>query len=466
VKQVESGISYNLTGQALQESVNTQAQDMSIEDGSNAQDSTKQFHYDLGIRLRALYSFFNIRNHPLPESELANLSSRNFICEARIARELLLQNARLANGLVRGARSIEDGIDDITFLGGSASTQLNPLNSADNIDNSLTSLAENFNNTSELILAMIESSKISYRTFISMGKIVLHMLECSKAVRSLTFTVKQQVSLNLQPALVQLSYSLQPEILRGEVLNIFTSMARCLNYLALIETDLRNDRPLKRSLSIFTLVHEESRSLLASIQSRTMRIEGVNEDLINAMDGTVYAIGMELRKIFKYELVGLSSLRNASQIYAKVENSHGLLRDCFQQSTLALAQIFNPNIDGAHLFNVFQTRLEQSLVLCKDLWSLKLMVKQEEKNTARRSLAPLIEQLRTFRDGSMRYLMYKDWEAYERFVEELATARGESEINPLLHRFGCYLETLFGQIRMRAVLANYPLELEGVTTEQ
>jgi len=29
---------------------------------------------------------------------------------------------------------------------------------------------------------------------------------------------------------------------------------------------------------------------------------------------------------------------------------------------------------------------------------------------------------------------------------------------PILHRFGAYLETLFGQVNMRTVLADHPFE--------
>jgi hypothetical protein len=69
---------------------------------------------------------------------------------------------------------------------------------------------------------------------------------------------------------------------------------------------------------------------------------------------------------------------------------------------------------------------------------------------------PLLERLDAFRDGSLRFLMYKDWETYDRFVAEVLAARGAVELAPVLHRFGTYLEALFGQINMRIVLADHP----------
>jgi hypothetical protein len=141
-----------------------------------------------------------------------------------------------------------------------------------------------------------------------------------------------------------------------------------------------------------------------------------------------------------------------------VENAHGLLRDSFQQSTVALAQLFDKSLDGTRLFNAFQTKLEQSLALRRDVWMLLQLVRRAEKEREHYPIARLLERLATFREGSLRYLMYKDWEACERFIEEVEAARGAVELAPVLHRFGTYLETLHGQVNMRAVLADHPFD--------
>jgi hypothetical protein len=54
--------------------------------------------------------------------------------------------------------------------------------------------------------------------------------------------------------------------------------------------------------------------------------------------------------------------------------------------------------------------------------------------------------------------MFKDWEACERFIEEVGAARGAIELAPVLNRFSAYLETLLGQVNMRVVLADNPFD--------
>jgi hypothetical protein len=58
----------------------------------------------------------------------------------------------------------------------------------------------------------------------------------------------------------------------------------------------------------------------------------------------------------------------------------------------------------------------------------------------------------------MRALFYKDLETVERFIEEILRTQSKNDIVPILHRFGAYLETLFGQVNMRTVLANHPFD--------
>ena len=89
------------------------------------------------------------------------------------------------------------------------------------------------------------------------------------------------------------------------------------------------------------------------------------------------------------------------------------------------------------------------------------MVQLAEKNPDDFPLADLNEKLIVFTATAIRGLMYKDWETFERFVEEVVRTRDKKDLVPLLHRFGAYLETLFGQINMRSVVAHLPFDYES-----
>lgn len=416
----------------------------------------------LGLSLRALQSFFKVRNHPLSETEQAAADKRDWSGELRIARRTFLQAAQLALTLSEPLKVAQSsapltGTGELTFpdalAQGSAASQA-PVHVEPCV-----ALAETLSNLCAMCEAMMEGRVVSLHAWSHLGKITSRELdECSLAQRLMRASEHYSAGSLQAPLLDITRKGNAPDTQGADLQIIFSTLARMLDRLRLIESILRRDQPLKFLLPLFTLLHEEARTLVEFIETRAMRTEGMDEALFDTLDGTNYAISMELRKVFAHELVGLSALRQPPVIYARVENAYGLLRDCFQQSTVALVQLFDPTLEGAQLFDTFQTKLQQSLALRRDLWTLLLLVRRAEKERDQRPVAPLLERLAEFREGSLRYLMYKDWEACERFMEEVAAARGAVELAPVLHRFGAYLETLHGQVNMRAVLANHPFE--------
>jgi hypothetical protein len=413
---------------------------------------------ELGLWLRALRSFFNSRNHPLGDAELAGIMSRDFKGEAQIAREALSRCSHLIFILSQpesqpqfyDAEEIRE-VDSALRVSGADEY------SFDRPNGSLNELAETIRDACNLGHALLRAPALGFAAWASFGNILLRQLNHSEAARELvTHSIRNDES-GLQQKLRNLTEPLEPEEFGSDMLAVFTLLTGLLEHLRLIEKSLLSDLPLKQTLPIFTLVREDARGLLELIENRGLHVKGLGENILGALDGTAYAIRMELRKAFEHELVGLCALRQPPQIYARVENAHGLLRDCFQQSIVALAQIFDARLEGRHLFSAFETRLEQSLALRADLWAILDQVRAFDKEGDERgALAPLLARLNAFRDGSLRYLMYKDWEACERFVEELGATRGAAAMKHLLHRFEAFLETLFGQVNMRAVLADHP----------
>ena len=51
---------------------------------------------------------------------------------------------------------------------------------------------------------------------------------------------------------------------------------------------------------------------------------------------------------------------------------------------------------------------------------------------------------------------------YEQFLEEIIVARTIEEVVDALHRFSVFLETLLGQVNMRAVLADHAFDYPDV----
>lgn len=236
---------------------------------------------------------------------------------------------------------------------------------------------------------------------------------------------------------------------------VLTEMLRFFDWLDRIENNLQKLDTLQESLSLLEVIEFEARSLTDYIETKAIPSATGNDRLRDVLDGISYGISHDLRRIFERELVRGVTEHSIPIVYGKILHAHGLLTNCFQQSAITLLQVFNPYVEGAKLFNDVKLRLEQSLSLCKDLVSLMRFVKLGQVNNDPDVLRSVAGRILEFRDGSMQYLMYKDWRGYESLALEVITAiENNLDPKPLLHRFSCYLEVLYGHVKMRAVLAD------------
>lgn len=411
---------------------------------------------ELGLWLRALRSFFDLENLPLNESERASILKRDFTCEVAVTHAVLLRCLGLIGKLSQHIQPCE-GFE------GAAAPDAAPRSGGgelheDGLGASLPALNEALGDASLIGDGLLGAPSVRFGGWAGLRSMLARELERSDAARNLSAAAYARQPEGLPQPLLTLASRLTPDELAEDFLNLFSTFMRALEHLRFVEHALRRDGHLKQLLPVFALVHDETRRLLDLLENRALHVEGAGRNVLDTLDGTAYAIRMELRKVYEHELVGMCALTHPQQVYARVENAHGLLRDCFQQSVVALAQSVEPGLDGAQLFRSFSTRLEQSLALRRDLWRLLEQVRLAGGESGPYPKAMLLERLAAFSDGSLRFLMYKDWDSFERFVEDVESAFSEAELQTVLHRFEAFIETLFGQVNMRAVLSAHPFD--------
>lgn len=267
--------------------------------------------------------------------------------------------------------------------------------------------------------------------------------------------VQRKVQANLHQEIRLVLSLIEEPTLREISQTILGEMLRFFDWLTRIENNLQKLDTLLDSLSLLEVLEFEARSLTDFIDTRATKLAAGNERLLDVLEGISYGISHDLRRVFERELVRGVTEQSIPIVFGKILHAHGLLTNCFQQSTITLLQVFNPKLDASKLFNDFELRFEQSLTLCKDLSSLMRFVRLAQANGDPDVLRSVTARILEFRDGSMQYLMYKDWRGYESLALEVITAvENNLDPKPLLHRFSCFLEVLYGHVKMRAVLAD------------
>jgi len=77
-----------------------------------------------------------------------------------------------------------------------------------------------------------------------------------------------------------------------------------LQVLSHIETHLNRDGILKRCLPLFAMVLDDCRRTASLISRRVINRQGVPAEMRDCIDGSVYCLELEARKVSEHELVG------------------------------------------------------------------------------------------------------------------------------------------------------------------
>jgi len=234
---------------------------------------------------------------------------------------------------------------------------------------------------------------------------------------------------------------------------VFEDLLRLLECLNLTERHLRQADAAPETFALFQIIHDEARALVKFIRDEALTSQEMNEEVAETLDGITFAINHDLHRVFENQQRGADS--TAQVVVGQLFRAHDLLTNCLQQSTISLAITFDRKLDGTKLFDNSDMRYRQSIQLCEDISNLMKLVEACGGNRQRSTFASLTARVELFRNESLECLMYSDWPQFEGFCEKISLPEISSqELESVLHQFRCYLETLLGQVRMRAVLAN------------
>jgi hypothetical protein len=403
--------------------------------------SIEELAFELGLWLSGLESFINLRHHSFAEENRAKSAVRDWTKEFRLTRSTLLLCAKL-NFELGKLSSVKNGAD----AGKTEITAVAVRELADALKDSIL-LNEN----------LLRGAPLSFGEWSAwsafLGERFKSIESFEKLIRSAENYGEQYLPEILRQILNNRTFDEQTDLSR-----IVPRFAKILKSLSVVGRMLRDDEPLKPTLLIFASVYEQIQELVGYINNRLLRFPNEESEFFNSLDGAAYTASIEIKKVYNQELNGLASIRPSPSVYARIETAYALLNDSFQQTLVNFARLTDPHLDARTVFPDFQLKFEQSIVLRRDLHRILQIVQTTEQQPEADFLVELHRELRAFLETSLHFLFYKDKETVERFVEEILITADKKDLVPILHRFGAYLETLFGQVNMRTLLANHPFE--------
>ncbi|MGH9324003.1 MAG: hypothetical protein ACRD21_18070 [Vicinamibacteria bacterium] len=415
-----------------------------------------EYLFELEMWLRSFERYFRIRNQPLSEDSTRTLAIRSFYEEIGLVAHAIERVTKLCTLLSsedqvshdRFEKYVENFLkrDDI------ADPYVSRLLRQASPQSALTLLRESFEDLKLLLTELSKLSRIPYATFQSIGRLIHREVRRNEYL-SLLLDKRFKIASDRisSEAIAELIHSLDDRDRRRLVANIFLQFFRLLHYLEYADPRKRHLEELRTSVLIFSLVASETRALVEYIQKEQARL-GPKSGFPESFESFVYCVPLELRKVINTELTELTSFKQADTVYMRLENSHGILRDCFQQSVIHLAQGLDPDVEGKSIFPHYQTHQQQSQVLRRDLVALILTVRRFSEEKTEERAETMKRLISRFYDRSLRFLMYRDWSSFESFALEILKCDSVPGLLQIGHRFDTYLKTLLREVNKRGVL--------------
>ena len=415
-----------------------------------------EFLFELEMWLRSFERYFLIKNQPLSEESTRTLAIRSFYEEIGLVANAIDRVTKLCTLLSSEDQVSQERFDKYVenFLKTDdiADPYVARLLRQNSPQAGLTLLRESFEDLKLLLTELSKLARIPYATFQSIGRLIYREIRRNDYLSLLMDkSFKPAYDRITAEPIAELMQRIEDRERRRLIANIFLQFFRLLHYLEYADPRRRHLDELRTSVLIFSLVASETRALVDYIQQEQERL-GSDAGVPTTFESFVYCVPLELRKVINTELTELTSFKQADTIYVRIENSHGILRDCFQQSVIQLARGFDPEIEGKKIFPRYQTHLEQSHLLQRDLLTLTVAVHKFDEEPTKERAETMKQLISRFYDRSLRFLMYRDWSSFESFASELLKCDSIPGLVQIAHRFETYLKTLLREVGKRGVL--------------
>ncbi len=416
--------------------------------------------FELEMWLRSFERFFRIGAQPLSERETRALALRNWSEELRLVDNALVRVMQLTGAILseehadlsRFDRYVESSLGDEGL-----DPYIEKLVRHTTPEAALTLLRESFGDLHLLLLDLVKLSRLPYSTFQAVGKIVYREVRRSDLVAMVIDKKFKPVHDRIRNrAVSRVIRGIADPLERRQAAKVFLELFRLLHYLEYTDPARLPEEDLRDTILPFALVVSETRLLLSYIERRVLKGRDTALPLYQVYDSFVYCLPLELKKVVNTELTDISVTRQAESVRTRVENSHGILKDCFQQSVVQLAQALDPSIDGGRIFPDFTARREQSVRLRDGLVTVINALRQFQEARDEAAAARTKERISEFYDHHIKYLMYRDWSGFELFYIEILKCTSLTALQQIAHRFETFLVTLLREVQKRSILQGAP----------
>jgi len=422
---------------------------------------------ELDTLLKAIDRFFNIENLPISREEVTN---RNFFNELLAVKDVILRIVSLLEMI------IPEGRRNAYWFQKFAQTKLlsdrkrdalrDDLYRQDTPEKSMLLLYDSFVNFKGIVSDIIKTEHIPLMTFSNIGHLIGKEIGENIFFNPFRKEIDPEIDLIENREVSRVVRSIPDREIKKYISLLILHLFRFLRYLRSVDNSQRFGS-LNAAAVILILIRSEIGSFRGYLEGVA---NSIRDDKLSILVKAIgYQFSMESKRVYNQELKEIFRNKSMSHMKARIENSHGILKNLTEQSIIQIIQFFDPSIRGEDIFESFVTRLEQSLKLREDVIILQKFLRLFEDSKSleekQKVFDAMINYMHYFQSFTFRLLRYEDYEEFSVFFDKVfshGNVLNKENIPGLLdefHKFRIFVETCVRQISNRSELLNIPPDM-------
>jgi len=399
----------------------------------------KDLFSELEVLLKALDRFFYVENLPMAQE---NLTNRNFYDELAVVRDVIFRILGILEVVIpenkKNAYWFQKFAESKFLTPYSRDVFKKDLYKQDTPEKGLYLLYDLFINLKGIVTDLLKTGKISYLGYVNIGQLISKEIRGNNYFNPFRHDINPEFDRIENFSISKIVKSVELRETKKYVSILYLFLFRFLRYLNHVDITSQYLVSLNASLIILILLRTEINSFHNYIKKITETIDDEN-----------------LKK------------KAPQHFRGKIENSQGILKNMTEQTIVQLAQFFNPDIQGNHIFDSFTTKLEQSMKLREDIYVLhKLLTLLEEKAPLPDERTSIFKSLKNFmfyfESFTFKLLRYDDYDDFASFFHYIFSLKqfDFDKIIDKIHNFNIFLETTLRHLSNRSEFEGKPINTE------
>ncbi|MCJ7524970.1 MAG: hypothetical protein MUP71_07055 [Candidatus Aminicenantes bacterium] len=302
-----------------------------------------------------------------------------------------------------------------------------------------------------LLSEILRCDQVSQKAYLSIKKLYHRELLSNPFLISL---LKKQFIPKMdkiyQPDISGIISACKDKIIRKNLGIFFILSFRILKINNFIELNLNKNKYLDMAIPLILSLKKNLESIIKFNDSALWQSLQSDPELKKKLEpiGEIFKnLKLEYKKISDGELpVYFDGNSNKLKKRRMIQNIVIIADVAVQELIESVARLFKPDISGNSIFENYVSRKQKSIEVKKKL--IKLHTKINDYFTSKSGIAPseIFFDINQFMETDLNYLLYKDWNEFLSYYDNLSRINFSAEFEPTLRAFHSFLTRVLKEI--------------------